>query len=93
MSDADPVHGPLHYLFNPDGSRRKFEPADVIDDWGLSSDHYLANAVEYVCRAHGKQNFVQDVRKAIWNLERRLEVEERRLAEFSERSIRDVDEE
>ena len=92
MSDSDPVKGPLHYLFNPDGSRRKYEPADVIDDWGLSSDHYLANAVEYVCRAQGKQNFVQDVRKAIWNLERRLALEESRLTEFNERTREDDEE-
>ena len=92
MSDADPVKGPVHYLFNADGSRRQYEPAKVIEDWGLDSDHYLANAIEYVCRSHGKQNFIQDIRKAIWNLERRLQLEEKRLHEFQNRPKEDDDE-
>ena len=91
--DSDPVAGPIHYLFNADGSRRKFEPREVLEDWGLDSDHYLACAVEYICRSHGKQNFIQDIRKAIWNLERRLELEERRLDEFRNRPTPELDDE
>lgn len=85
MTDTDAVEGPLHYLVNPDGSRRQFEPADVIDDWNLSNDHYLANAIEYICRAQQKQNFLQDLSKAIWNLRRRVALEERRTKEFADR--------
>jgi len=83
--ETDSVDGPSHYLVNPDGSRRKFEPADVIDDWNLSNDHYLANAIEYICRSQQKQNFLQDLNKAIWNLRRRVALEQDRINEFADR--------
>ena len=91
--ETDSVDGPLHYLVNPDGSKRKYEPADVIDDWNLSNDHYLANAVEYICRSQQKQNFLQDLNKAIWNLRRRVALEERRIKEFAERPVEDMTDE
>lgn len=83
--ETDSVDGPSHYLVNPDGSRRKYEPADVIDDWNLSNDHYLANAIEYICRSQQKQNFLQDLNKAIWNLRRRVALEQDRINEFADR--------
>ena len=93
MADADPVEGPVHYLYNTDGSRRKFEPADVIDDWGLAEDHYLANAVEYIARSQSKNAFLEDLGKALWNLKRRIRNEERRVQDFQNRPMLDDDEE
>jgi len=92
VTDPDPVKGPVHYLFNTDGTQRKYEPANVIDDWGLNSDHYLANAIEYIARSQTKNAFLQDLHKAMWNLKRRIELEERRISEFKNRPVSDEDE-
>ena len=55
MSDA--VKMPSHYC---DG--RKYEPKDVIRDWGLNFN--LGNTVKYVSRAGRKDDIVQDLMKA-----------------------------
>jgi hypothetical protein len=67
----DAVNHPAHYA---DG---KIEPIDYILDKKL--DFCLGNAVKYISRA-GKKNpdkFVEDLRKAIWYIERRIEEHER----------------
>lgn len=53
----DVIKQPSHYV---DG--RKYEPKDVIRDWGLNFN--LGNAVKYVARAGRKDDIVQDLRKA-----------------------------
>ena len=57
MSNNDVVKKPSHYV---DG--RKFEPKDVIRDWGLNFN--LGNAVKYLARAGRKDDIVQDLKKA-----------------------------
>lgn len=41
---------------------RKFEPKDVIRDWGLNFN--LGNAVKYISRAGRKEDIIQDLKKA-----------------------------
>ena len=53
----DAVHKPAHYT---DG--RKYEPKDVIRDWGLNFN--TGSAVKYLSRAGRKDDIVQDLRKA-----------------------------
>ena len=53
----DNVHKPEHYT-----AGRKFEPKDVIRDWGLNFN--LGNAVKYLARAGRKDDIVQDLKKA-----------------------------
>lgn len=53
----DNVHKPEHYT-----AGRKFEPKDVIRDWGLNFN--LGNAVKYLARAGRKDDIIQDLRKA-----------------------------
>ena len=55
--DITQVKSPKHYT---DG--RKFEPKDVIRDWGLNFN--LGNAVKYLARAGRKDDIVQDLKKA-----------------------------
>lgn len=52
----DMVHHPEHYCFS------KFEPKDVIREWGLNFN--LGNAVKYVARAGKKDDIIQDLEKA-----------------------------
>ena len=55
--EFDNVHKPAHYT-----EGRKFEPKDVIRDWGLNFN--TGNAVKYLARAGRKDDIVQDLRKA-----------------------------
>lgn len=66
----DLVNHPPHYNFG------KFEVIDVIEDWNL--DFLCANVVKYVARAAHKGNEVQDLEKAAWYLNRRIELVKRR---------------
>ena len=54
---SDSVKHPSHYT-----EGRKFEPKDVIRDWGLNFN--LGSAVKYVARAGRKDDIVQDLKKA-----------------------------
>ena len=51
------VKSPLHYT-----EGRKFEPKDVIRDWGLNFN--LGSALKYIARAGRKGNTVEDLEKA-----------------------------
>ena len=54
---SDNVKHPSHYA-----EGRKFEPKDVIRDWGLNFN--LGNAVKYLSRAGRKDDLIQDLKKA-----------------------------
>lgn len=53
----DNIKHPSHYV-----EGRKFEPKDVIRDWGLNFN--LGNAVKYLARAGRKAELVEDLKKA-----------------------------
>lgn len=63
---ADMVNHPPHYT---DG--REYEPVDVIRDWKL--DYLLGNVVKYISRAGRKGDELEDLLKARWYLNRRIE--------------------
>jgi len=63
----DIVNRPSHYA-----EGRNYEPIAVIEDWEL--DYHTGNALKYISRAGRKDNIIQDLRKAVWYLERRIEV-------------------
>lgn len=69
--DNEDVHRPSHYV---DG--RSMQPIDVIEDWGLDKDHYLANVLKYISR-YGRKGSGDDpklcLRKAMFYLNRRIE--------------------
>lgn len=72
---GDNIKAPSHYV---DG--RKYEPKDVIRDWGLNFN--LGSAVKYISRAGRKGDILEDLRKAKQFLEFEIEaVEENRLLE------------
>lgn len=53
----DMVKAPEHYT-----AGRKYQPKDVIRDWGLNFN--LGSAVKYISRAGRKDDVVQDLKKA-----------------------------
>lgn len=61
----DLVSYPKHYTFG------KYEVIDVIDDWRLG--FYEGQVIKYVARAKHKKNELQDLKKAQWYLNRRIE--------------------
>ena len=59
------VNHPSHYNMG------KYEAIDVIEDWNLNFN--LGNAVKYISRAEHKDNIVQDLKKALWYIEREIQ--------------------
>ena len=64
-SKSDAVDHPSHYC------GKKYEVIDLIDDFGLNFNK--GNALKYLLRAGHKDDYVQDLKKAIWYLNREIE--------------------
>ena len=65
---SDIIFSPDHYI-----KGRKYEPLDVMQDWGLIHNHHLACAFKYIARCARKDDSVQDLRKAIFYPSREIE--------------------
>jgi hypothetical protein len=65
--EPEKIHHPSHY-----GGDTTYEAIKVIEAWKL--EFCTGNAVKYICRAGRKSesSFVDDLRKAIWYLNRRI---------------------
>ena len=63
------VNHPSHY----GGEKNPYEAIKVIESWDL--DFHLGNAIKYISRAGKKdpQKEIEDLEKAIWYLQRRIE--------------------
>jgi len=66
--DREMVNHPDHYQGN------KFEVIDVIEDYDLGFS--LGNAIKYILRADAKGNRKQDLKKAIWYIQREIDRED-----------------
>lgn len=65
ISIHDTVNHPDHYTHG------KFETVEVIEDWGL--DYHLGNALKYISRCRHKGKYTEDLKKAIWYLQRAID--------------------
>lgn len=63
--EKETVNHPNHY------NTGKFETIEVIEDWNLSFN--LGNAVKYISRCEHKNNKVEDLKKAIFYINREIE--------------------
>ena len=61
---TDNVNNPSHY------NTGTIEVITVIEDWKLNFN--LGNAIKYIGRCEHKNNKKEDIKKAIWYLEREL---------------------
>lgn len=61
----DEVDHPAHY------NQGNIEVIDAIEDWGLG--FHDGNCVKYVARAKHKGTELQDLKKARWYLDRRIQ--------------------
>jgi hypothetical protein len=64
------VNHPAHYNVG------KIEVIDAIEDWQLG--FHLGNAVKYIARAQHKENEEEDIKKAIWYLNRFIELKSKK---------------
>lgn len=64
IPDHDPVNYPSHYR------QGNIECIEVIEDWDLG--FHLGNAVKYIMRSKHKNNYLEDLKKARWYLDRHI---------------------
>lgn len=64
---TDNVNHPPHYKIGG------IETIDFIEAKGLDNHYHLANAIKYISRAPYKNNYLEDVKKAAWYLQREIE--------------------
>jgi hypothetical protein len=69
IEQNDMVSHPPHYTFG------KFEVIDVLEDW-FPTDPLLWQVGKYISRAGHKNSMVEDLKKAAWYLQRRIDKEE-----------------
>ena len=62
---SDPVNHPDHYTGHPSG----IEAIQITEWMGFC----LGNAMKYIWRADLKADAIEDLRKAIWYLEREIQ--------------------
>ena len=65
----DPVNHPSHYTYG------KIECIDYIED--KQFDFCLGNAIKYITRAGHKENAVEDLKKAVFYINRKINQLER----------------
>jgi len=69
MSKHDPVNHPKHYNNHPSG----IECIDVVEHMGFN----LGNAIKYIWRADLKNDVIEDMKKAIWYINREIQKREK----------------
>ena len=62
------VNHPKHY-----GGDVTHETWKCLEAWGLPNDAYLWNAAKYISRAGKKGDFVEDLKKAAWYLQKAID--------------------
>ena len=67
LSSGDSVSNPPHYA-----TSSGLEAIDVIEAF-FDDDFHLGNAFKYIARAGKKDNEIEDLRKAVWYILRRIE--------------------
>jgi hypothetical protein len=76
-NNKEMVNHPEHY----GGSENVYEAIKVIENWDL--DFHLGNTVKYISRAgkKGTDKELQDLKKALWYLERKIKNLENNISE------------
>ena len=63
--ENDPVNRPRHYTKHPSG----IECIQVTEHMGFN----LGNAIKYIWRCDLKKDAIEDLKKAVWYVEREIE--------------------
>lgn len=70
-SPVEEVNSPAHY------TKGGIETIDFIEAKGLHNDYYLGNVIKYISRAKYKGKELQDLKKALWYLNRAVQIREK----------------
>lgn len=62
------INNPSHY----GGKENVYEVIKICEHYKLDEDAYLFNVIKYILRAGRKDNYIQDLKKASWYLERKI---------------------
>ena len=65
MTNHDPVNAPIHYRSHPSG----IECIQITEHMGFN----LGNALKYIWRSDLKNDAIEDLRKAIWYINREID--------------------
>lgn len=76
----DPVNHPKHYTAHPSG----VECIQITEHMGFN----LGNAMKYVWRADLKNDALEDMKKAIWYIQREIAKREAEIAEAEAKRIK-----
>jgi len=68
LKNIERVNHPSHY-----GGDVLHETVKCLEAWGLENDALLWNAVKYISRAGKKGAKLEDLQKAAWYLNRRIQ--------------------
>ena len=71
MKKEDKINHPKHYVIG------KMEVIEIIENFDLG--YHLGNVIKYILRARHKENYIQDLKKAQFYLNRFISNEEKRL--------------
>lgn len=74
VEEDDPVERPKHY------NTLGVECVEVIEEL-YGDDYFLGNAMKYLWRAKYKGKFVEDLKKCVWYIQRRIKKEEQNEAQ------------
>lgn len=77
----DKINHPKHYC-----EGRKYEPIDIIEDWGLGM--HAGNAVKYISRAGRKGDAIEDLEKARWYVDRYVQKNDKFFIKLWQRTRR-----
>lgn len=77
----DKINHPKHYC-----EGRKYEPIDIIEDWGLGM--HGGNAVKYISRAGRKGDAIEDLEKARWYVDRYVQKNDKFFIKLWQRTRR-----
>lgn len=69
---TESVNHPKHY----GGEGSEYEAIKVIEAWHL--DFHLGNVAKYINRSGKKGNEVEDLKKALWYLQRKIDMLEKK---------------
>jgi hypothetical protein len=62
---VDIINHPPHY------NQSEIQPIDVIEEWQLG--YHLGNVIKYICRCGHKGSPLEDLKKARWYLDRKIQ--------------------
>jgi hypothetical protein len=79
---SDPVNHPKHYMSHPSG----VECIQITEHMGFN----LGNAIKYVWRADLKTDALEDLRKAIWYIDREIQKREKVMPDGPRPSRREL---